>query len=377
MSKTTQIVIIVVLAAVLVALCGTAAYLLLRPPDAPAPQSTAIVDADADGSWDRIRTAGKIVVGTSADYPPFEYLTGDSLIDGFDIALMDEVGRRLGVQVEYRNMAFEGLTSALQLGQIDAAIAAMAVTPERQAVVDFTNIYFVGEDSILAGQDSDITSITSPDELSSAKIGVQRGTVHQDWVEDTLVSAGLLPADNLFVYLNAQDAVRDLQQGRLDLVILDSQPAQTFAAEGGVKVVGQGLDQQLLALSNHVFDAGARPFFHPLGIEITGGNLLERQNTVPVGAVIHKGRLQAWFDPGDLARVDIGLFLFQGGGFNVKIIQSLPVHECNPQLLRLSRVDQQSLHVFLLRCSTVPSAGSMTPTAEQAAMRGSLVAGRD
>ena len=132
MSKTTQIVIIVVLAAVLVALCGTAAYLLLRPPDAPAPQSTAIVDADADGSWDRIRTAGKIVVGTSADYPPFEYLTGDSLIDGFDIALMDEVGRRLGVQVEYRNMAFEGLTSSLQIGQIDAVIAAMAVTQERQ-----------------------------------------------------------------------------------------------------------------------------------------------------------------------------------------------------------------------------------------------------
>jgi ABC-type amino acid transport substrate-binding protein/heat shock protein HslJ len=249
MSRTAQIVIAAVLAIVLMALCGTAAYLLLRPPDAAGPQSTATVDTVADASWDRVKTAGKIVVGTSADYPPFEYLTGDSLIDGFDIALMDEVGQRLGVQVEYRNMAFEGLTSALQLGQIDAAIAAMAVTPERQAIVDFSNIYLVGEDAILASQDSQTSVITSPDELSGANIGVQRGTVHQDWAETTLVGTGLLSADGLFVYLNAQDAVRDLQQGRLDLMILDSQPAQAFAAEGAVKIVGQGLNRQLLAIA--------------------------------------------------------------------------------------------------------------------------------
>jgi ABC-type amino acid transport substrate-binding protein/heat shock protein HslJ len=253
MSRTAQIVIIVVLAVVLVALCAVVAYLLLRSPAEPepprSPTFTPTVKAAEDDSWDRIKAAGKIVVGTSADYPPFEYFAGDSQIDGFDVALMDEIGRRLGVGVEYRNMAFDGLGSALQLGQIDAAIAAISVTPERQAAVDFSNVYFVGEDGILASEDSADTAINSLDELSSARIGVQRGSVHQDWVQSTLVDTGLLPADNLFVYLNAKDAVRDLRQQRLELVILDSHPAQVFAAEGGVKVVGQGLNQQLFAIA--------------------------------------------------------------------------------------------------------------------------------
>ena len=57
---------------------------------------------------------------------------------------MDEIGRRLGVQVEYQDFAFDGLGGALQLGQVDAVIAAISVMPEREAVVDFSNVYFVG-----------------------------------------------------------------------------------------------------------------------------------------------------------------------------------------------------------------------------------------
>ena len=106
--------------------------------------------APVDDSWERVQAAGKIVVGTSADYPPFEFYTGDFQIDGFDIALMDEIGQRLGIQVEYHNFAFDGLGGALQLGQIDAAIAAISVTPEREAEVDFSNVYFVGQDGVLA-----------------------------------------------------------------------------------------------------------------------------------------------------------------------------------------------------------------------------------
>jgi ABC-type amino acid transport substrate-binding protein/heat shock protein HslJ len=176
-------------------------------------------------------------------------MTADSKIDGFDIALMDEIGRRLGVEVEYRNFAFDGLGSALQVRQIDAAIAAISVTPEREALVDFSSVYFVGEDGILADEDSDITNIGSEGELASSRIGVQRGTVYADWVQTSLVDTGRMPADNLFVYEKAEDAVRDLQEGRLELVVLDAQPAQAFASEGGVKVVARGLNRQHFALA--------------------------------------------------------------------------------------------------------------------------------
>jgi hypothetical protein len=114
------------------------------PPPTPAPTSPPVTG----DPWQRIQAAGTIVVGTSADYPPFEYLTDQFQIDGFDIALMDEITRRLGIRVEYRNLAFDGLGAALQVAQIDAAIAAISITPGREAELDFSSIYFAGEDGI-------------------------------------------------------------------------------------------------------------------------------------------------------------------------------------------------------------------------------------
>ena len=122
------------------------------------PSSSSIVpvpvsSVNSDGDWARIKAAGKITIGTTADSPPFSYHGNNLPWDGFDIQLMNEIGKRLGLQVNYVDIPFEGLTGALQLNQIDAAIAAISVTPEREGYVDFTNIYYVGEDGLLARQD--------------------------------------------------------------------------------------------------------------------------------------------------------------------------------------------------------------------------------
>ena len=146
----------------------------------------------AEDSWDRIEAAGKMVVGTAADYPPFESYTGPGQIDGFDIALMDDIGRRLGISSDYRDYAFDGLGPALIQGEIDAAIAAISRTPEREATVDFSNVYLVAEDGVLAQEDADIT-IGSVDDLAAYKVGVQRNTVYQEWIQSTLVDTGRMP----------------------------------------------------------------------------------------------------------------------------------------------------------------------------------------
>jgi polar amino acid transport system substrate-binding protein len=171
------------------------------------------------------------------------------MIDGFDVALMNEIGRRLGVQVEFRDFAFDGLGSALTLGQIDAAIAAVSVTSERESYVDFSNVYFVGQDAILASDTSGITTIDDPGDVAQLKIGTQRNTVYDDWVQTNLVNTGQLPADNLLVYLKADDAVRDLREGRVQIVMLDAQPAESFQAQGGVRIVGGGLNMQRYAIA--------------------------------------------------------------------------------------------------------------------------------
>jgi polar amino acid transport system substrate-binding protein len=212
------------------------------------PAEPTFTPAVVDRSWERIQAAGKIVVGTSADYPPFESYVGPSQIDGFDIALMDEIGRRLGVPIEYRDIAFEGLGPSLLQGQIDVAIAAISRTPEREVYADFSNVYLVSEGAALAQQGADIT-LARLDDVARYKVGVQRNSVYQERMQTLFIDTGQMPADNLFAYAKADHAVRDLREGRIELVVMDSQPAQALAEQGGVKVVGIGGSQQYYAIA--------------------------------------------------------------------------------------------------------------------------------
>jgi len=210
----------------------------------PAPRGPA-----SAGDWERIKASGKLVVGTSADYPPFEYYTPDFRLDGFDIALIREIGKQLGVQVQIKDMAFDGLLDALQLGQVDMAIAAISVTPERDAVLDFTNVYYVGEGAVLARRDSRIDQIASVDDVKHLRIGVQQSSVYETWLRDNLIREGGMDEKNLMLYTDISQAVRDLKQGRVDLVGLDSEPAEDYVAQGGVKIVMRGANRQLYAMA--------------------------------------------------------------------------------------------------------------------------------
>ncbi|MGE5602623.1 MAG: ABC transporter substrate-binding protein, partial [Nitrososphaerales archaeon] len=109
--------------------------------------------------WDQIQRNGVLRVGTSGDYPPFEYYNRRFQLEGFDMGLIREMGKQLGVQVEIKDYAFDGLYNAVQLGSIDAAIAAISVTPDRQQYVDFTNVYYAGTGAAVADAQSPITSI--------------------------------------------------------------------------------------------------------------------------------------------------------------------------------------------------------------------------
>jgi ABC-type amino acid transport substrate-binding protein len=218
-------------------------------PQQAATQTPAPKTGASGGNWERIKAAGKIVVGTSADYPPFEYYTPDFKMDGFDVALMREIGKQLGVTVQFRDMAFDGLLDALQLGQIDMAMAAISTTPERDAVVDFTDVYYVGEDAVLARKDSRIDSINTVNDVAHQRIAVQKGSVYETWLRDNLVNEGLMDAQDLMLYTDISQGVRDLKAGRVDLVALDAGPAEDAVAAGGVKIVERGLNRQLYAMA--------------------------------------------------------------------------------------------------------------------------------
>jgi len=259
--KTRPAYLIILLIAILVSACG-APSTPTEPPTTPTAVPPTTVPPTAtqeavptqapptsnDPTWDRIQSEGKIVFGTSADYRPFEYYDDNYQITGFDPALARELASRLGMQIEIKDIAFEGLPTALQIGQIDAAIAAISVTPNRQAVMDFTNIYYTGQDMALARQNSGIAKLIAPAQLAQYRVGVERGSVYRSWIQTNLIDAGLMQESNLFAYEKPEHAVRDLRENRLDIVVMDRLPAEEYLLQGGLESVGESLNTQLFAI---------------------------------------------------------------------------------------------------------------------------------
>ncbi len=165
-------------------------------------------------------TKETLVVGTNAAFPPFEYVGDDGQPDGFDIALIKAIGEKAGMDVQIQDMEFDSLVSSIG-NKIDVAIAGMTVTEERQKMVDFSDSYYEAVQDVLVPKGS---SIASAKDLEGLKIGVQLGTTGEfiaDEIEGAEVSA----------YNKAVDAVNDLNNGRVDCVIVDKNPAEVFGAQ--------------------------------------------------------------------------------------------------------------------------------------------------
>jgi len=202
-----------------------------------------------DTSWSKVERSGVLLVGTSSGYPPYSYYNENMQLGGFDIALINTVANKLGVRASISDFAFEGLFPALSVNQIDAAIAAISDTPERATQVNFSNVYLVGSDAILAQKGSPITSVKTPADMANQRVGVERGTVYETWVQTNLVNTGLISPNQMFVYEQAKHAVNDLSLGRLDLVMADLRPSTVATQNFDVVLVGQGLNQQRFAIA--------------------------------------------------------------------------------------------------------------------------------
>jgi len=115
--------------------------------------------------------------------------------------------------------------------------------------MDFSNVYYIGSEGILAQVGSGIGQITDPGQFAGKRVGVQRQTIYQDWAQTALVDTGIIPQDQLYAYAKPEHAVSDLKLNRLDVVILDLQPATLTLADGDLALVGQGLSQQRYAIA--------------------------------------------------------------------------------------------------------------------------------
>jgi len=171
-------------------------------------------------------------VGSDVAYPPFEYVdeaTGEYV--GFDMDIIREIGRRLGMDVQVINVAWEGIIPGLLSGHYDVIISAMTITNERAQAVDFSDPYFATGQVILVRADDD--RIKEPADLKGKRVAVQIGTTGHfaaERIEGAVVEH----------YPLTPEAILALKLGRADAVVLDELVAleEVRANPGQVKVVG-------------------------------------------------------------------------------------------------------------------------------------------
>ncbi|NLT42094.1 MAG: amino acid ABC transporter substrate-binding protein [Anaerolineae bacterium] len=96
-----------------------------------------------DDSWDRVRERGRLRVGMDASFPPFEVVDAEGQVQGLDVDLADALARRLGLQLEIANIAFDGLHDALAGGEVDVLISALPYEAQRTQDVRYSTPYFV------------------------------------------------------------------------------------------------------------------------------------------------------------------------------------------------------------------------------------------
>ena len=203
-------------------------------------------------------SAGTIVFGTNAEFPPFEFTTTEGVIgqyDGIDMAIANKIAQDNGMTAEINNMEFDSLLVALENGQVDAVIAGMTITDERKEAVDFTVPYFTATQVMIVPEDSDIASAA---DMEGKEIRVIQG-----YTGEIAVQGLGYPYQS---FKKGTEAILELVNGKCDVVVIDSATAMKYVADNeGLKIV------------EDVEAFGAEEY----GIAIKKGNqeLLDKMNT--------------------------------------------------------------------------------------------------
>ena len=173
--------------------------------------------------------AGKLTMATNATFPPYEMTTDSGDIEGIDVDTAKAIAEKLGLELQIDDMDFDAALLSVQQGKADIVMAGVTVTDERKAVMDFSDSYATGIQSIIVPEGSDIAS---PDDLAGKKIGTQRGTTGYIYCTDDFGE------DAVVAYDSGLTAVQALNNGQVDAVVIDNAPAKEYvAANPGLKVL--------------------------------------------------------------------------------------------------------------------------------------------
>ena len=180
-----------------------------------------------------------VVVATDATWPPMEYVNEDREIVGYDIDLMNAIAEKAGFEVEFRNVAWDGIFAGLAAGEYDAVISSVTITDERRENYDFSEPYINAGQIVVVRAES---GITGPDDLQGYVVGAQISTTGAFAIQD-------MEGVELREYDEVGLAFEDLVAGRIDAVVCDTPVAADFALQrdeyrAALKIVGEAFTDE-------------------------------------------------------------------------------------------------------------------------------------
>ncbi|MDR2897986.1 MAG: transporter substrate-binding domain-containing protein [Spirochaetaceae bacterium] len=192
----------------------------------------------AVSSLERIQQSGKIILGTSADYPPYEfhYLdNGQDTIVGFDVAIARQIASDLGVELEIKDMGFDGLLAALVSGNVDFVISGMTPTEERKQNVDFSEIYYKAVHGVVIRAADADKYRNSPAELKDVLIAAQRGAIQVGIAKEQIKGVTGSDLENNHPQIKELGALPDLimevKNSKVEAVVAEFPVAKAYVAK--------------------------------------------------------------------------------------------------------------------------------------------------
>lgn len=201
------------------------------PADSTPAEETPAEPAAAASLLEKVKTSGKLVVGTEAQYAPYEFKDLNANFAGCDMWLAQQIADSLGVELEVVDMSFDGIIPAVKSGQVDLGIAAFTKTPERAEEIDFSDLYETSA-QLLVVKTGNADVYSTKEALAGQKVGAQKGTIQSQLIQSAL------PDSELFELEKYPALALEVQNGNIAGLVVDQAVGESLIAtsNGGLEV---------------------------------------------------------------------------------------------------------------------------------------------
>ena len=269
--------------------CGSSETAAPQDEQATEAQAEEQPAAEASTLLEQIKAKGKVVVGTEAQYAPYEFKDLDANFAGCDMWLAQQIADSLGVELEVVDMAFDGIIPAVQSGQVDLGIAAFTNTPERAEEIDFSDLYETSA-QLLIVKAGNADTYSTKESLVGLKVGAQKGTIQSQLIQSAL------PESELFELEKYPALALEVQNGNIAGLVVDQAVGEALVASSN----------GALEVSNFTFTAEEASFGKSVVIAKGNEDLVEAVNEV-INKVTADGSYQQAYDEAVELAASLGL----------------------------------------------------------------------